>query len=96
VGHAEGLRGYAGSVAKDASAGRGGEHDRAQAVDKVGGCGRFAEGCDEVCEWHQQEAGGIWGKWKVVPPRRGLMKDPTAEPKASAPRSRVVRGTWPS
>lgn len=31
-----------------------------------------------------------------VPPRRGLSRDMTAEPAARAPRSRVLRGTWPS
>lgn len=32
----------------------------------------------------------------MVPPRHGLMRAPIAEPTASPPRSRVVRGTWPS
>lgn len=41
-------RGDAGAVAEDASAGRGGEHGVAEAVDEVGGCGGFGEGGDEV------------------------------------------------
>ena len=31
-----------------------------------------------------------------VPCRRGFSNDMTAEPAASAPRSMIVRGTWPS